>query len=219
MGSFIKNNFIYYALYLLVLCVVTYYLLNYDKITLHQMINSNVGNPAVDVFYKYFTHLGDGVFAMLVAGIFMWFNIRNGLYVLVSYALSGGITSLLKNYVFIYDRPHFVFGYYHKLIKLKFVEGVEMIGQNSFPSGHATTAFAIYTCMALMVKNKFLKVVLLTIAVNAAYSRTYLSQHWLVDIYAGSLIGISIATFMYFLMVPKNKFTDNINRPLFILKK
>ena len=214
MKDFFKNNFSFYLLYILVISFCTYYLLSFDKIELHQKINSVVGNSFVDSFYKYFTHLGDGLFAIVIGIIFLFVNMKSGLYILLAHALSGTTTALLKTYVYSYDRPHFVFGYYHKLIKIKFIDGVEMIGQNSFPSGHATTAFAIYTCMALLCDNKYLKIGFLIIAVNAAYSRTYLSQHWLVDIYAGSLIGISIATVLYFLIIQNTNFANQLNRPL-----
>ncbi len=216
MKDFLKNNFLFYLLYLLVICFCTYYLLSFDKIALHQKINSVVGNSGVDIFYKYFTHLGDGLFAIILGVVVLFVNIKNGLYLLIAHAISGGTAAILKNYVYNYDRPHFVFGYYHHDIKLKFVEGVEMVGQNSFPSGHATTAFTIYTCLALLTPNKLLKILFLLIAVNAAYSRTYLSQHWLIDIYAGSMIGIGVATILYFVF--KNDVVNKLNRPLFKLK-
>jgi membrane-associated phospholipid phosphatase len=41
------------------------------------------------------------------------------------------------------------------------------------------------------------------LALLAAFSRTYLSQHWLVDIYFGSLIGFSFSVFFYFMFYIK----------------
>lgn len=211
--KFIKDNWLYYALYLAIIAVVSYYLYRIDKLQLHQHINSIVGNKYWDTFNVYFTHVGDGAFAVLVGLVLLLFNIKRGTYVLVSYFVAGGLTAILKNFVFSDNRPHHVFGYYYPDIKIKYIEGVQMIGENSFPSGHSTTAFALFTALALLTKNRFLKILFLVIAVNAAFSRTYLSQHWLVDIYTGSLIGVLITTLLYFVFM-RHEFMARFNRPL-----
>ena len=198
---------------MLAIVIAAIYLLSFDKITLHQKINSVVGNPLVDSFFKYFTNVGDGLLAILIGIVLLLFNIRNGLYVLVSHFISGSISSVCKNYLFNYTRPFFTFDYYHKDIKIKYIEGVDYIGQFSFPSGHATTAFTVFTCLALMTTNKILKIIFLCFAIMAAYSRIYISQHWLVDIFAGSIIGISVSTAMYFVFIKPNSFSDKLNRP------
>lgn len=186
----------------------------YSKTDLHVKINSLVGNNILDTFLKYFTHIGDGVFAVIIGILILIYNIRKGIFVLISYIISGLITSVLKNYFFDdANRPHFVFGYFHKDIKLNYIEGVDMVGLNSFPSGHATSAFALFTCLALISENKYLKIIFLIIALTAAFSRTYLSQHWLIDITAGSLIGIITATLFYFIFI-NSRFLEKLNKPL-----
>lgn len=215
--QFIKNNWLFYSLYLTVILISAYYLLSYDKVTLHKLINFIVGNPFVDSFYKYFTHVGDGIFAVILGVLILIYNIRNGLYILLSYAIAGGLASLIKWSVN-YTRPHHVFSYYKKHIPLNYVEGVQMIGEHSFPSGHATAAFSVFTALALISKNKFLKIIYFIIAFNAAFSRTYLSQHWLVDILAGSVIGVVIATFLYFVFYCNKKNEEKYNRSLIAFK-
>jgi membrane-associated phospholipid phosphatase len=62
--------------------------------------------------------------------------------------------------------------------------------QNSFPSGHSTTCFAIFTSLALFFwKNQKLQFVLSICAILFSLTRVYLSQHFLEDVIAGSLIG------------------------------
>lgn len=211
--DFLKHNGLFYTLYFLVVLVTAYYLLNYDKISLHTMVNYLVGNSAIDTFYKYFTHVGDGIFAVILGVLLLLKNIRDGLFVLLSYALAGSTASIIKWSVN-YARPHHMFSYYKKHIPLNYVEGVEMVGERSFPSGHSTTAFATFVALALITKNKFFKIVFLIIALNAAFSRTYLSQHWMVDVLAGSLIGVAYATLLYFLFYCNTKIQDKFNRPL-----
>ena len=216
---FLKNNWVYFLLYFIALLCATYYLLNFDKVTLHVKINSLVGNSAIDTFFKFFTHIGDGLFAVILGVIILLYNIRNGIYVLLSYIISGLFTSILKNYFFDHiNRPHFVFGYFVQKIKLHYIEGVDMVGQNSFPSGHSTSAFAVFTCLALLSKNKSLKILFVIIALTAAFSRTYLSQHWLVDITIGSIIGTIAAVLFYFILIQATTL-QNFNKPLLNFKK
>lgn len=195
------------------------YLFQFDKVSLHLKINALVGNITLDSFFKYFTHVGDGIFAVIIAIFIFIFNKRNGLFILSSYIVSGLFTSLLKNFFYSdVNRPHFVFGYFVQNIKLKYIEGVEMVGQNSFPSGHSTSAFALFTCLALITENKLLKIIFFIIALLAAFSRTYLSQHWLVDVTFGSLIGTISAVVFYFIFISNNKL-EKLNKPLLNFKR
>jgi membrane-associated phospholipid phosphatase len=169
-----------------------------------------VGNPLANNFYKYFTHVGDGLFAILLGIIILFVNFKQGLYVLLSYALAGITSSIIKSCIN-YARPFHFFVYYKKHLKLNLVEGVEMLGERSFPSGHATAAFAVFTALALSVENKMAKVLFLVIAINAAFSRMYLSQHWLLDVFAGSLIGVLYALLLYFAFYINPKFDNKLN--------
>ncbi len=218
MKQFIKNNWFYYFLYVIVLCWAAYYLFQIDKVALHLKINAYVGNPIIDTFFKYFTHVGDGIFAVFVGLIILIINIRKGIFVLSAYIISGLFTSLLKNYYYDVNRPHFVFDFFVQNANVKYVEGVEMAGLNSFPSGHATSAFAVFTCLALLTNNQLLKFVFFMLALVSAFSRTYLSQHWLVDITFGSMIGTVTATLFYFIFMQNEKM-QKLNKPLFNFKR
>lgn len=79
MKAFIKNNRVFLILYVLLIATSTYYLLNFDKVQIHLNINKLTGNPVVDVFFKYFTHLGDGLVAIVIAAIILLLNARNGI--------------------------------------------------------------------------------------------------------------------------------------------
>lgn len=176
-------------------------MLQFDKITIHKNINSIVGNPIIDAFFKYITHAGDGFVAIIIAIVVILYNVRKGIYVLITYLVSGTTTTLLKKYVYDVDRPHSVFGFYLPNEKITYVEGVDMLGFNSFPSGHSTSAFAIFTSLALITNNKILKFIFFLFAFLSAFSRTYLSQHWLVDITIGSIIGTTAALLFYFIFI------------------
>lgn len=64
----------------------------------------------------------------------------------------------------------------------------------SFPSGHATAAFAFASVMALSTDNEIEKAAYWTIAGVMALERIYNSHHWLSDVVLGSAIGYFTGT-------------------------
>jgi membrane-associated phospholipid phosphatase len=118
--------------------------------------------------------------------------------------LSGGAILQILKHAFSFDRPICAFENYHQTI-LPLVQGVDMHHGNSFPSGHASTFFVFFTCCAIILAYRYKKhehhnrkdwllfnltlLALLILAILGAYSRVYLSQHWLSDVCMGSIIG------------------------------
>ena len=176
-------------------------------------INQFVGNKFIDNFFYYITFLGDGVLGVIILVIAFMINVRLGIYLTLSFLLAALTTNLLK-YQFFQDsdRPYWIYQYVNRY-DVKKVEGVELLIKKSFPSGHATQAFAIFFGCALASMKQLNKLLFLSIAILAAYSRVYLSQHWLQDITAGSIIGVFYAVVFYLLIFYKPSF-DNLNKPL-----
>jgi membrane-associated phospholipid phosphatase len=186
-------------MYLLLVSVLGYILVTNDKFDIHRWINKHVTNDGVGSLFSYLTHIGDGVFAVLIVLVLLFFSIRNAMYVLLSFVIAAITTTVLKNFIYAdYYRPYFMFKYFARE-QLNLVEGVEILSNNSFPSGHATAAFSIFFCLLFITKHHWIKLLFFFVACIAAFSRTYLSQHWLVDIYIGSLIGVCSAVLMYIL--------------------
>ncbi len=205
MKDFFKQNGLYLLVYVCILVYLASFLLSEGKVQIHQHINAFVGNPIIDVFNKYITHLGDGVFAILISLIAIYINVRKGIYMILSYITASIITTILKSFVFVNIwRPSFVFQYFVRE-DLNVVSGVDLNIGNSFPSGHATAAFAIFMSLLFISKHHVYKVLFFALALLASYSRTYLSQHWLIDIYVGSIIGTSFSLLMYVVFYKSNK--------------
>lgn len=205
MKAFLKHNIVYIFFYLVILILLANILLTIGKVQIHQRINVFVGHKFVDVFFKYITYLGDGLFAI---GIVIWLlfrNVKSAIYVFGSYIFASLFTTLLKNIVFDGNwRPSFVFQWYVNE-PLKLVEGVLInAGDNSLPSGHATSAFAVFFSLIFMSKNHLYKCIFFALAILAAFSRTYLSQHWLVDVYFGSIVGFCFALLFYVVFYRKS---------------
>ena len=66
----------------------------------------------------------------------------------------------------------------------------------SFPSGHATVAFAMSTVLANNTNSLFLKILSYTAAGLVDCSRIYHNAHWFSDVVAGSAIGYFVGDFV-----------------------
>ena len=219
MKTFLKQNFIFILTYGILLLSVMVVLLQNGKVQIHKSINTLVGNPFLDVFFKYITHLGDGLFAIVIVLIGLFFNVKKSIYVLITYVSASLISTIIKNYIYLDTcRPSFAFQYFVRE-PLQLISGVEMNTFHSFPSGHSTTAFAVFMCFLFMSQKIGYKFCWFILALLAAFSRTYLSQHWLVDIYFGSLIGFSFSVFFYFMFYIK-PYSNILNHGIvYLLKK
>jgi len=66
-------------------------------------------------------------------------------------------------------------------------------GEGSFPSGHATMAFALAASLADEIRNPWATAGLYTAAGAVAWSRVNDNYHWLSDVVAGALLGTATA--------------------------
>ena len=216
MYQFIKNNYIFYSVYFIVIVLTSYFIFTTTQLGLHHSINQYVGNKFFDLFFKYITHLGDGLFLVFVAIVILFFDIKKSIVLLLCYAISGGFTQFLKEVFFNFEmRPFFYYSFHD--FHLKIVEGVEMHSQNSFPSGHATAAFCLFTFLSFFAKKNSQKLALIFIAFIVAFSRVYLSQHFIEDVTAGSLIGLFFTTLLLYTFYHFNIFfkLNYLEKPIF----
>jgi membrane-associated phospholipid phosphatase len=180
-----ENRWFFFSYIALLLAGLLSILLS-EKKGLHVLLNQYT-HPATDWVFVYSTYLGDGYFALLLVFLLLFYRYRYALILLLSYLLSSLAAQFLKRVIFPGSpRPSLFFSGSDNLY---FVPGVDMHAYHSFPSGHATTAFAV-------------KLLCLALAVLVSYSRVYLSQHFLVDIIAGSALGIACSVLMFILAGP-----------------
>ena len=205
---------VYFIIYVAITLIAALFLILFSKSEIHIYLNKFHTNW-LDPIFRYTTDLGDGMAIVVVSVIILFFSKRKMIQVALSGVLSGVIAQFLKKVVFgPTPRPS---AYFEDLnIPLHYVDGVELHTAFSFPSGHATAIFTLITSLVLILKRPKLDVFFIALAVIIAYSRIYLSQHFLGDIFAGSMIGIGASLTVYTLLY-QTKIIEkaSLDKPLF----
>lgn len=173
----------------------------FTKHALHLKMNK-FHSSFFDVFFKYSTFLGDGAIFGVLAVLFLFVKRKMFYVFVVSGVLTLLITHLFKKILFKgILRPTAALGEE----SLHLVDGVKMAMLNSFPSGHTTTAFAVFTILCLYFAKCKSQYLWVSLAIIAGLSRVYLSQHFLIDIFFGSFIGIFIGILSMCIFCKSNK--------------
>ncbi len=181
-----KNSFFLTPLIILLIALIPLFLLA-SKINIHIFLNQHYSQFA-DFIFKNSTVLGSGLSFVIVGVVFLLFSIRRSFVITSSGLLAGILVQVLKRLVFPgMLRPSTLLS---GIADLHIVEGVNLHSVFSFPSGHSATIFALCFCLAAFTKRKLWKFVLFCLAALVAYSRVYLSQHFLFDVYVGAIIGV-----------------------------
>lgn len=160
--------------------------------------------PFWDVFFKIGTHFAEPVAYLAVILIVSAFSFRKGIFVIVTGIFAGVASGILKA-IFAQARPMRWFFDNHEEIwhSLSHFEEAwrSWAPDSSFPSGHATSAFALYSFLALNARSRKLAVSLLCfgLAVMVGLSRMYLLYHFLRDVTAGAMLGLFLGILVYYL--------------------
>lgn len=199
----------------------------YPKLELHLMLNAH-HTRFQDIFFTYYSLLAEGPLYVLALLPIFWKQLRLTLFFALSELTAGAILQMLKHLISM-PRPSSAFEEYPDMV-LPVVEGINLHCSNSFPSGHASTFFVFSTCLAFFLAyhyqqrgNKtspwaFIRLsiwlmLLLIFAALGAYSRVYLSQHFLSDICMGSLIGFLTPCLILYLGKKKILKLDPVDSP------
>lgn len=185
------------------------YLFSFKKGDLVLLLNGN--NTIIrDVFFKYYTHIGDSATALVLALVLLAASKMRWFYQFtIGFFFQLAIVMPLKHIVFDHSyRPYY---YYNKNTDgvLHLVEGLKFYSFDTFPSGHTATAFFIFTFFAFLIRKWWASVLLFLLAILVGVSRMYLAQHFFKDVYFGMLFGFIASCIAHYVTITKQKIWYN----------
>jgi len=187
------------------------------KADLHLWLTS-CSSTATDVFFHYYTYVGDWVPYVVIAGL-LFYRYRVALFVLVS-QLATGLVSIIIKQTWNEPRPILYFKEHFPNIQLHQIVGEHLHSMHSFPSGHTITAFALFLALSFFTKRPTLHLLYFVLALLVGYSRIYLSQHFALDVLVGSFIGVSVTLLCQFYFDKMElKWADGSLRDVFSRKR
>ena len=190
---------LYLTSYSILLLITLVPLIIYSQDELFLLLN-NWHFKFLDSFFYWLTYLGDGIVFALIIVVLLFFSYRQAVLGLVIFLVTAGLAQLLKRVIFSdVLRPVANLG---KEYVLAIPEGVTPLMNNSFPSGHTTTAFALSFFLLVSFHDKINWLLMLILALLVGYSRVYMTHHYPIDVWAGSIIGTIGAFFLYYWLDP-----------------
>jgi membrane-associated phospholipid phosphatase len=151
------------------------------------LLNNDLGKTA-DIFFAFWTNLGDGVIWVIVAGLVLKYRRKQFPLLIATIVISTLITQLTKIYVIPAEpRPTVAI---KDINLIHTVADVELHTAYSFPSGHTAAAFCIFFIGCLLINKRWVVPVGFAYALLVGYSRIYLAQHFPLDVGAGMFVAI-----------------------------
>lgn len=146
---------------------------------------------SLDAMMSIITHMGEALFIIPVL-LLLFFNasFRNPRFAgaaslanIGAFLCSQGLKS-----IFNHPRP---LNYFNEAAWIHILPQWDHVYHRSFPSGHTTGAFALFSFLAFLLPKRYQSIGLLLFmaALMVAYSRVYLAVHFFDDVWVGSILG------------------------------
>ncbi len=199
MRQMVRENRVYLILFVVVWMAMLILRLFLDKGELLMAIGERHSN-GFNLFFSLATRFAEEIAFLILAIVFLFIRYKNAIAIGVTGILVMIVSNILKQ-IFAAERPFLYYRNRGMEEQYNLIEGIEpYVGLTSFPSGHTMAGFALMTLLSFYVKNRWLDLLLLLLALLVGLSRIYLGHHFLEDVILGSLIGVGLAmlTFLLF---------------------
>ena len=161
----------------------------------------------LDDFFILFTNLGNGIFAIFLM-VFMLIRKKIGwsLQIAFSFLFSGIMVQFLKHLIHS-PRPKLFFG----PGSIHYIHGITGTGYGSFPRVMLPRSLPLATLLSFYFPGRNTGIFFIIIALLTGFSRIYLSQHFPIDVLAGSMVGVMVSILVY-QMIPLKNSRKNIQK-------
>lgn len=191
MRSALKHNQVFISLFLFWLVIGAFVLLTIDKGSFVIYFNENrtiLGN----LYFSIASRFAEYSFILFFLAFLLNKSFGNTFITALIWLFSGIAAQSLKR-IFEMPRPA---AFFDENI-LNFIGDGNLYYAHSFPSGHTTTAFALFFAFALFTNNKKWQILFFFCALSTAFARLYLLQHFFIDVYFGSILGVLVSILVF----------------------
>jgi membrane-associated phospholipid phosphatase len=204
MFKLIQENKLYFAAYFILFLTVFVWQFRHDGLDAF-FIFSNNRSDFGDVFFRNWTRLGEEYPFIIFAIFFLIIGEKSWTWQFVVGGFAVLFVSLGLKELFSVPRPIVIIEALGRISEIKAVAGVEILrGSTSFPSGHTSGAFCVWTLLAFrFMGNKTAQILCLLTAFLVGVSRVYLIQHFPDDALFGSAIGLTVASIVHHFLKEK----------------
>ncbi len=173
-------------------------ILYYDwEMRLMEWLQDHIGSTGIGAWLlSNLSAFGEQMLLVVIMGFLYWgLDKEFGKYVGINVLVANVWNPLIKNIV-MRLRPYFVENYNVKLLRLidSKADAMDVAAQGySFPSGHSSSAVAVYGSLAAHKKNsRLLWVLAFVLPLLVGISRVYVGAHYPTDVLCGWLLGTLI---------------------------
>ena len=160
-----------------------------------------IRNPVLDFFFSTITYFGGEIVFMALAIFLFWCVSKKEGYYILTIGFIGTIINQFLKITFRIARP-WVLDPEFKPVE----SAIEESTGYSFPSGHTQNSVGTFGGIALAFKQRWVKILCITLAVLVPFSRMYLGVHTPLDVF----VSVGIALVLIFALRPLfNKLYDS----------
>jgi len=163
-------------------------LLRWDEQML-QAISEHQGLSRMSGVLVSATYMGDGyLWGGLALGMILFGRPIDRSYVILGVGVMIASIAIFRMFKMVFARPRPILVV--SPLRSKFLDSY------SFPSGHATTSFALAWVISVCYPHLWVQVSIYLAAITISLSRVYMREHYPLDVLCGALLGTSTAIYL-----------------------